>query len=171
MTKIYIFTDAASYHNGKPDQLGSCSAIFVDENWKELGRVAKAFDNTTNNYNEVMGALMGLDMVINNSTGITEVEVVSDSEYVVKGASERLLKWIKAGWRNSGGPVKNRELWEAMHKYISYFAKKRMGLKFKWYKGHLGKNITLEEDPYAYYQEQADSLAVEYKERALQARG
>jgi ribonuclease HI len=170
MSKIFIFADAASYHNGKPDQLGACAAIFVDEDWNELGRIGKAFNNTTNNFNELMGGLMGLDQVVQQGKGITKIEVVSDSEYFIKGMNERLHKWIQKGWKNSGGPVKNRELWESLLKYRGHLERNRISVKFTWYKGHLGKNITLAEDPFAYYQEKADSLAVEYKERALAVR-
>jgi ribonuclease HI len=169
--KLYIFSDAGSYHNGKPDQLGSCSALIVNEDWELEHKMAKAFDGSTNNFNEIMGVLIGLEYVLNNRPDVNSIEVISDSEYVIKGANERLIKWIKAGWKNSSGPVKNRELWEAMYGYITHCARNRMGLKFTWQRGHSGKNITLEENPIIYYQEKADTLAVLCKEKALLARG
>ena len=42
-----------------------------------------------------------------------QLNVYSDSEYVVKSFTEgRLKKWIANGWRNSSGVVKNLELWK-----------------------------------------------------------
>jgi ribonuclease HI len=63
------------------------------------------------------------------------VELVSDSEYVVKGFTEYLPKWRKRGWRNSGGgSVANRALWEQL---IVAVARHR-NVCFKWTKGHDG---------------------------------
>lgn len=168
--KLYIFADAGSYHNGKPDALGTCSSIIVTEDWNVEKKMAKAFNGSTNNFNEIMGVLIGLNHILTERPEINQIEVISDSEYVVKGVNERLLKWIKNGWKNSSGKVKNKELWEQMYNYMTYCARNRIALKFTWQKGHAGKSVTLEENPIIYFQEMADTLAVKYKEKALEAR-
>ncbi|AMS01325.1 ribonuclease H [Bacillus phage AR9] len=174
MKKIYIFSDAASFHNGKPDALGTCATLFVNEEFQLIGKRLKAFDKSTNNYNELMGVILGLkemkDFVEKNPNEIGVIEIISDSEYTILGARDRLNKWIKNGWRNSSGEIKNLDLWKLLNEYKIYFARKRIILQFNWLRGHKGKNITLKDDPYTYYQEMADSLAVEYKERALKIR-
>ena len=41
--------------------------------------------------------------------------VYSDSEYVVKSFTEkRLIKWVRNGWRNTSGDVKNKDLWKRL---------------------------------------------------------
>ena len=48
------------------------------------------------------------------------LQVYSDSEYVVKTFTEdRLTKWIRDGWINSSGEVKNKELWQSITKELA----------------------------------------------------
>jgi ribonuclease HI len=160
--KIVIFADCASYHNGKPDQIGGFCTLIVDSETYEIKkRIMKAFNNSTNNFNELMGVLAGIEYVLTEMPEVNQIEVVSDSEYVVLGAKERVFKWKNKGWKNSSGEVKNLDLWKMMVEYITFSTKNRKVLKFNWVKGHKGKNITLEEDPIVYFQEKCDTYATE----------
>ena len=76
---------------------------------------------------------------------ITEIEVISDSQYVVHGASDWLQKWKLNNWKGAGGKVKNRDLWESLDSYIQ-----KSKIKFTWVKGHNG----------LLYNEICDKLAV-----------
>ena len=45
-----------------------------------------------------------------------EVEVVSDSKYVILGITEWIKNWQKNGWRNAAKkPVENKELWQELY--------------------------------------------------------
>jgi ribonuclease HI len=170
--KLFVFCDASSYHNGKPDQMSTCSTLIINENWEVLHAGRKAFNGTTNNFSEVMGSLIGIGKILEEVPNISEIEVVSDSQYLTKGASERLFKWVRNGWKiKDGTPVKNLPLWEKLYFFINHCARNRITLKFTWQKGHKGKNISLEEDPFIYYNEMADKMAVDMKEQALKVRG
>lgn len=176
---MYIFSDCFSYANGKPNQMsGFCTLITndrfdLDDEYNIEEIILKAFKNTTNNFGELMGVLAGLDYFINNVDDIYKdsyknIIVISDSEYVIKGASERMYKWKKNGWTNTSGEVKNLELWKTMMNLCNYI-KKDLGknLVFQHQKGHVGKHITKEEEPIIYLQEICDTKATDLKKKLI----
>jgi ribonuclease HI len=70
-------------------------------------------------------------------TGGTSVLVVSDSKYVVRGASEWIENWKRRRWMTANDtPVSNRELWEQ----LDYLAK-QFDCRWKWVKGHNGHEM------------------------------
>ncbi|SFJ20146.1 ribonuclease HI [Planctomicrobium piriforme] len=88
---------------------------------------------TTNNQMELSAVIEGLRALSRPS----DVEVVTDSTYVAKGASEWMPGWKKNGWRrrekNSWKPVKNVELWQALDELLTTHR-----VRFKVIKGHSG---------------------------------
>jgi ribonuclease HI len=66
---------------------------------------------TTNNKMEMIAAIKALEAV---PQGLPIV-IHSDSQYVVKGATEWLRGWNAKGWRKADGkPVMNQDLWMQM---------------------------------------------------------
>jgi len=169
-SRIEIFSDCASYHNGKPDQIGGFCTLVLDANDNIMDTIIRCYDKTTNNYNELLGVLVGITHVLQKYPECMHVTVTSDSEYVVKGANERVAKWKNQGWKNTSGAVKNVELWKIMVEGKADYAKARKILKFEWVKGHKGKNITYEEDRVAYFQEKCDTLATEALKKVVDYR-
>ena len=95
----------------------------------------------TNQIAELTAAIEGLSRVPVGAA----VELVSDSQYVLKGISEWRAGWERKGWRNSKGePVANLALW----KRLFALADERR-VSTRWVRGHNG-------DP---YNERADALA------------
>lgn len=95
----------------------------------------------TNQIAELTAAIEGLRLVPAGAA----VELVSDSQYVLKGLSEWRAGWERKGYRNSKGePVANLDLW----KRLFALADARQ-VKTRWVRGHNG-------DP---YNERADALA------------
>ncbi len=88
---------------------------------------------TTNNQMELMAVIAGLEALKNRS----EVEVITDSNYVAKGCSEWLAGWKKNGWRRREGktwkPVKNVELWQRLDQLLAAHQ-----VRFTWIRGHSG---------------------------------
>ena len=79
---------------------------------------------------ELLGAIKGLEALKEPC----EVEIISDSKYVVQGINEWLNNWIKNNWRTAAKkPVKNLELWQDYVK-ISKIHK----VNAIWVKGHAG---------------------------------
>lgn len=68
-------------------------------------------ENTTNNRMEMMAAIEGLKNVPTNG----EVEIHTDSEYVMKGITIWIKGWQKNNWRTKDKrEVMNRDLWEKL---------------------------------------------------------
>jgi ribonuclease HI len=62
------------------------------------------------------------------------VEVVTDSNYVVKGMREWVQGWIARGWKTSQRkPVENQELWRALLEAAALH-----DVTWTWVKGHAG---------------------------------
>ena len=95
----------------------------------------------TNQIAELTAAIEGLTRVPEGAL----VELVSDSQYVLKGLSEWRAGWERKGFRNAAGqPVANLALWKRLFALAD--ARK---VKTRWVRGHNGD----------FYNERADALA------------
>jgi len=163
---IKVFSDCGSYNNGYRDKskpmFGSIAVIVINENDEILYKNVKVFEDKTNNYCELLGMLDGLIFAVNNYPN-EQINVYSDSEYVIKGASQRVNKWKRMGWKNSSGPVKNKELWEVVCK----INESNYDIQYNWVRGHQGKSTTKEDNYLVYYQEMCDSMAVDIIEKKV----
>lgn len=116
-----VYTDGACFPNPGKGGWG----------WTDLeGRERSGCDDpTTNQRMELMAVIDALDHHKDFS-----VEIVTDSQYVIKGATEWSRTWIRKGWKNAKGfPVKNKELWQKLLQRMEYIE-----VKFTWVKGHSG---------------------------------
>jgi ribonuclease HI len=65
------------------------------------------------------------------------VSLHTDSQYVIKGISEWLPRWIRRGWKTAGGQaVSNRDLWERLSAQAQ-----RHQVQWKWVRGHSGVEL------------------------------
>ena len=66
-----------------------------------------------------------------------DLEIVSDSSYVVKCFHERWhAGWLRRGWKNSQGkPVANQDLWRPL---LELALSDERRVTFSWVKGHSG---------------------------------
>lgn len=122
MKKITLFSDGSSL--GNPGAGGWACILRYKDNEKILSGGAP---NVTNNQMELLGVIEGL-RALNEPC---EVEIFTDSNYVVKSINEWLDNWLKKNWKNN--TVKNRDLWE---QYLD--ASRRHIVKAFWVKGHAG---------------------------------
>ena len=120
MKKITLFSDGSALGNPGPGGYGVILRFGDKE--KELTGGDK---HTTNNRMELLGAIEGLRALKEPC----EVEIVSDSSYVVKGINEWLTGWIKRDFSK----VKNPDLWR---EYINVSAQHKV--KATWIRGHDG---------------------------------
>jgi len=120
-----IFCDGAC--SGNPGAGGWGAIIDIDGARREIsGGSARA----TNNQMELQALIEGLKLVPEE----TRVKVVTDSEYVAKGATQWLRGWIRNGWKTaSKQPVKNKELWQELHALLQ-----PRPHTFEWVRGHAG---------------------------------
>ena len=119
---IYLFTDGAASGNPGPGGYGVVMRCGSYE--KEF---SGGFSLTTNNRMELLAVITGLEAIKWDSA---EVEVYSDSSYVVKTLTEGWLdKWIRTGFAKK----KNADLWLRFNNVY-----RRHHVRFHWIKGHAG---------------------------------
>ena len=145
MKKVYMYTDGACKGNPGPGGYG-CILVFGEHEKVLSGGEAE----TTNNRMELSAVIAGLSALKESC----EVEICSDSKYVVSAVSEGWLRsWIKNNWKKSDKkPVLNVDLWQ---KYIEVSARHK--LTFVWVRGHNGHP----------YNERCDALAVAEAEKFI----
>ena len=85
--------------------------------------------DTTNNRMELLAAIEGLHILKRACV----VEVFTDSNYVVQGMKSWLAGWKKNGWKASGKPVKNQDLWQRLDDVSA-----RHSVHWQWVRGHAG---------------------------------
>lgn len=120
MKKITLFSDGSALGNPGPGGYGVI--LRYGESEREL---SGAHEHTTNNRMELLGVIEGLRALKEPC----EVDVISDSSYVVKGINEWLSNWIKKDFKK----VKNPDLWRD---YIE--VSKPHKINAIWVRGHDG---------------------------------
>ena len=119
---VTVYTDGAC--KGNPGRGGWGAWLASEGHEKELfgGEVL-----TTNNRMELTAAIEALRSLKTPN----QVDLYTDSTYLMKGITEWMPKWLAKNWRGSSGPVLNKELWQALlaetEKHIIYW---------HWVKGH-----------------------------------
>lgn len=120
MKKITLFSDGSALGNPGPGGYGVI--LRYEDSEKEL---CGAYEHTTNNRMELLGVIEGLRALKEPC----DVDVISDSSYVVKGINEWLVNWIKKDFKK----VKNPDLWRD---YIEVSQKHTINAI--WVRGHDG---------------------------------
>lgn len=166
MKKLRIYCDAGSYNNGHKDKdkpmYGSYGCVIVAEDNRIIYTFADWFDEITNNQGELFGFIKGYTEFLKRykSKEKYQIEVISDSQYLINGINKYLPGWKKKRWRNStGDEVKNKNMWLIIDKLL--VCEPNIELTFTWQRGHKGKSVSLEENPNIYFNEMVDSLATE----------
>jgi ribonuclease HI len=96
--KITLFSDGSALGNPGPGGYGVILRFGDKERELSGGHI-----HTTNNRMELLGVIEGLRALKHPC----DVDIVSDSSYVVKGINEWLCNWIKKDFKN----IKNPDLW------------------------------------------------------------
>lgn len=127
--RVTLFADGSCLGNPGP---GGWAALLVTErNGERHERELVGADSaTTNNKMELTAVIEGL-----NALKVPcDVEVVTDSNYVVKGMTEWVHGWVQRGWKTSQKkPVENQDLWRALMD-----AAARHTVRWQWVRGHAG---------------------------------
>src|SRR4051812_28546351 len=106
MKKVQVITDGACL--GNPGRGGWAAILRYGKHTKEIFGCEA---HTTNNRMELTAAIQGLRTLREHC----EVEVVTDTEYVMKGITTWVAGWKKKGWMTAAKkPVVNRDLWEEL---------------------------------------------------------
>ena len=139
MELFTIYTDGSSRGNPGP---GGWGVIVVGE--KKVKEIGGREKQTTNNRMEMTAAIEGLKSLSEK----VHVEIHTDSEYLMKGATLWSKGWIKNNWRTKDKKeVLNQDLWQAL---LFEIEKRNVG----WEKvaGHSGHK----------YNDRCDVIATEF---------
>ena len=123
---VELFTDGACSGNPGPGGWGALLRMAGKERELSGGEPA-----TTNNRMELMAAIAGLEALQRPC----KVRLVTDSKYVMDGATRWIKGWKKNGWKTADKktPVKNIELWQRLE-----LALQPHDVHWNWVKGHSG---------------------------------
>lgn len=123
--KVVMYTDGAC--RGNPGPGGWGVLMSYQGNRKTLnGHEA----DTTNNRMELTAVIKGLAALKRQC----DIELHTDSKYVLQGINEWMANWKKNGWKTaSKKAVKNVDLWLKLEEEIS-----RHRVDWRWVKGHSG---------------------------------
>ena len=125
MKIIRIYTDGACRGNPGP---GGWGALILKGN--EEIKLNGGQNDTTNNQMELTAVIKALDFFSES----TEIEIFTDSKYVMDGITEYIKKWKVNGWKTaSKKPVKNSDLWKQLDDLSTHHS-----IKWNWVKGHSG---------------------------------
>jgi ribonuclease HI len=125
MNKVEIFTDGAC--KGNPGPGGWGALLRMGEVEKEL---SGSEEHTTNNRMEMMAVIRALQALKRPC----EVDLYSDSKYVIDGITKWVFGWQKKGWVNAQKkPVMNEDLWREMIE-----ATRPHTIEWHWVRGHAG---------------------------------
>jgi ribonuclease HI len=126
MTEVVIYTDGAC--SGNPGRGGWGVVLRWNGTQKELyGGDAQ----TTNNRMELMAAIQALEALNRPS----QVQLHTDSTYLLNGITKWIAAWQRNGWRTSARkPVKNEDLWRRLVEAMNGHE-----VSWLWVKGHAGE--------------------------------
>ncbi|KAJ6551157.1 ribonuclease H-like domain-containing protein [Mycena capillaripes] len=126
---MMIYTDGACASNGQATPRGGYAFVF---NHTAEGKASGALERKgpdgqvythTNNRAELRAVIAALKFRTWWGEGWKRVVIVTDSEYVGKGATTWVRNWARNGWRTAAGKLAaNRDLWEALSELIGAYA-------------------------------------------------
>ena len=123
--RIKIYTDGAC--SGNPGKGGWGALIQENNNEKKLSGSEL---NTTNNRMELTAVIKALE----HYDEAREIEVFTDSKYVMQGITEWIKNWKNNHWKTSQKKdVKNKDLWVLLDTVSA-----KHDVKWSWVKGHAG---------------------------------
>lgn len=138
MKKVTVYTDGAC--SGNPGPGGWGAVLICGELEKTLAGGEPA---TTNNRMELMAAIKSLEELKQPS----QVELYTDSRYVMDGITRWIVGWKKNRWLTAAKKaVKNQDLWQRLDTATAAHQ-----VHWNWVRGHSGNALN----------ERADRLARE----------
>lgn len=123
--KIKMYTDGSCLNNPGP---GGWAALL---RYNSSEKVIKGGQlDTTNNQMELMAVIGGLKAL----TKPCDIDLYTDSKYVMDGFTKWMDGWKKRGWKKSDKkPVLNKEYWQELDQHA-----KEHTIHWNWVKGHSG---------------------------------
>lgn len=125
MKDLIIYTDGGCDPNPGP---GGWAALIIEDGKRR--EIYGAEPHSTNNRMELTAAIEALKSIETPA----RVTIFTDSQYLQKGISEWMPKWLAKNWRGSNGPVANQDLWKELLAVSS-----QHHIEWHWLRGHAGR--------------------------------
>jgi ribonuclease HI len=129
---LVIFTDGSSLGNPGP---GGYGCVIVFQQLDEVVELGGNKTKTTNNEMELSAVIAGLSHSVFNTA---DVEIFTDSSYVINGITKWVHGWEKNGWQTlAKQEVANKSLWQNLIKLVR---EREIKSKVSWnyVPGHVG---------------------------------
>lgn len=152
-----IYTDGACSGNPGPGGWGTV-IYFADGGVHELGGHAA---ETTNNRMEMQAAIAALQFLQQHDYD-DDIELNTDSKYLIQGITQWMRGWKRKGWKTSAGKaVLNKDLWLTLDELTqSLKTDQSVDIDWQYVKGHAGNvgNERCDEIARSFSQKRAISL-------------
>jgi len=122
--KVTIYTDGGADPN---PGVGGWAAILQASGREKV--LTGNSPSTTNNRMELQAAVAALEAL----TRPSQVQVHTDSEYLQKGITEWIHKWVANDWKRKDKPISNVDLWKTL-----WTLTQEHDVKWHWVRGHAG---------------------------------
>lgn len=131
LSSVTIYCDGSCLGNPGP---GGYAALLIHKKEKINEKViAGSEKNSTNNRMELMAAIVGIRALKRKC----QIDLYSDSKYLIRGMTEWIKTWQKNGFKNSQNKaIANQDLWEDL-----YLLASKHELNWHWVKGHVGNEF------------------------------
>jgi len=142
--EIIVYTDGSSL--GNPGN-GGWGIIFLTD--KKAFEMAGSQKNVTNNQMELEAMYKAFELMTERNIAGYEVNIFSDSKYVITGLTEWIYNWKKNGWKTaSKKDVLNKNYWIDISSMMEILENQN-NISFFHVKAHNGEK----------YNERVDDLA------------
>lgn len=95
--------------------------------------------SSTNNQAELLGVLKALELAESLCSEGDNLDIYTDSSYIVSAYNENLDRWIQNNWtRLDGKALTHKKEWEVILLYRKLYLDKKVNLTINWIKGHDG---------------------------------
>lgn len=144
--KYILYTDGACSGNPGP---GGYGYVLIEDH--KLVIEGGGYDpDTTNNRMEIQAVISGLNRMDRSAE---DIQIYTDSVYVIKGITQWIFGWKKNNWKNAEGEgVSSKDLWMQLDLLVGHFSAK---IKWSYVRGH-------NQDP---GNERCDKIAVSFSKR------
>ncbi|KAI0096464.1 RnaseH-domain-containing protein [Daldinia grandis] len=128
---LRVYTDGSSLANGRVGAAAGVGVFFGPGDERNISERLQG-EIQTNQRAELTAILRALETVPVEQ----KIRIVSDSKYSISCATEWYVNWQKNGWKAKDGPVKNKDLVEAIRAKIDERTEAGTKTFFQWVKGH-----------------------------------
>jgi len=139
---VHVYTDGSCEGNGQKVACAGLGVFFMEGHALNTAKPVKG--RATNNCGEIQAATLALRLA--KSSGITKLQINTDSNYLIRAVNEWMPGWKRKGWVSfAGKDLKNQEDFQELDKELT----KDIEVRWHHVRGHQG----------IYGNEKADALA------------